>query len=79
MDAIEISVMREVIQFAEDVAYAHVTLSEQSGVFPRLDPSTDTYKLFQEKFPDLPSSHGVYAVLFQEVFARIVNATQLYY
>lgn len=79
MDTIEISVMREVIQFADDMAYAHVALSEQSGVPPRLEPSMDIYKLYREKFPDLPSSYGVYAVLFQEVFARIVNATQLHY
>lgn len=76
---VDISIMREVIQYAEDTAYAHVALATTTGMFPRLEPSMDACKLFHEKFPDLPSTYGVYAVLFQEVFARIVNATQYLY
>ena len=83
---VDISIMREVIQYAEDTAYAHVALAASTGVFPRLDPPMDACKLLSEnlqksheKFSDLPSAHEVYTVLFQEVFAKIVNATQYLY
>lgn len=79
MSKIHISIMCEVIQYAEDTAYAHVALAASTGMFPRLEPSMDACKLFHEKFPDLRGAHEVYIVLFQEVFARIVNATQYLY
>ncbi len=72
------TILQAVIKFAEDRAYGHVTEADAAGVIPEPQPSAKTWQEFYTAFPG-ESGYGIYLDVFQSIYSKIVNATQLHY